>query len=154
MGGARRVFRQTTLRMYLAPVVLAGALVVGAGLWMENALFTIDPGKGTALGYSVRTDRHVATLIQTLEPYVPSLDRNHGNDRYSVSLFLVPLDGSDPRLILLRSGLANARQSVAVAPASHPAHARAARVRAFLPMHCAAAARCENPRPGRPAGCR
>lgn len=103
---ARWVLRLTTLRMYLGLIVLAGALLVGAGLWMKNALFTIDPGKGTALGYSVRTDRHVATLIQTLEPYVPSLDRNHGNDRYSVSLFLVPLDGSGTRLIPLRSGLA------------------------------------------------
>jgi hypothetical protein len=100
------VFRLTTLRMYLGLIVLAGALLIGAGLWMNNALFTIDPGKGTAIGYSVRTDRHVATLIQTLETYVPSLDRNHGNDRYSVSLFLVPLDGSSARLIPLRSGLA------------------------------------------------
>jgi hypothetical protein len=103
---ARWVFRLTTLRMYLGLIVLAGAVLAGAGLWMKNALFTIDPGTGTALGYSVRTDRHVSTLIQTLEPYVPSLDRNHGNDRYSVSLFLVPLDGSATRLIPLRSGLA------------------------------------------------
>lgn len=92
--------------MYLGLIVLAGALLVAAGLWLKNTLFTIDPGRGTTLGYSVRTDRHIATLIQTLEPYVPSLDRNHGNDRYSVSLFLVPLDGSGARLIPLRSGLA------------------------------------------------
>lgn len=102
---ARWVFRLTTLRMQLGLIVLAGALLVGAGLWVKDALFSINPGKGTAIGPSVRTDRHVATLIQTLEPHVPSLDRNAGDDTYSISLFLVPLDGSSTHLIPLRSGL-------------------------------------------------
>jgi hypothetical protein len=103
---ARWFFRLTSLRMYLGLAVLAGALLVGVGLWIKDAVFSIDPGKGTAIGYSVRTDRHIATLIQTLEPYVPSLDRNHGNDRYGISLYLVPLDGSTTRLVPLRRGLA------------------------------------------------
>jgi hypothetical protein len=103
---ARWFFRLTSLRMYLGLAVLAAALLVGAGLWVKDAMFSIDPGKGTAIGHSVRTDRHIATLIQTLEPYVPSLNRNHGNDQYSISLFLVPLDGSTTRLIPLRRGLA------------------------------------------------
>lgn len=111
---ARWVFRLTTLRMYLGLIVLSGALLVGVGLWIKDAVFSIKPGKGTAISYSVRTDRHVATLIQTLEAYVPSIDRNHGDDTYSISLFLVPLDGSSPRLIPLRSGL----------PSTAPSHAR------------------------------
>jgi ribosomal protein S27E len=82
------------------------ALLVGAGLWVKDALFSINPGKGTAIGPSVRTDRHVATLIQALEPYVPSLDRNAGDDTYSISLFLVPLDGSSTHLIPLGVDLA------------------------------------------------
>ena len=102
---ARWVFRLTTLRAKLGLLVLAASLLVGAGLMIRDALFTIDPGKGTAIGDSVRTDRHIATLIQTLESYVPSLNRNHGNDTYSISLLLVPLDGSDTQLIPLRSGL-------------------------------------------------
>lgn len=102
---AQWVFRLTELRAKLGLVVLAGALLLGAGVWLKNTLFSIDPGKGTAIGDTVRTDRHIATLIENGEAYVPSLDRNHGDDRYSVSLFLVPLDGSPPRLVPLRSGL-------------------------------------------------
>lgn len=103
---ARWVFRLSSLRMKLGLLVLAAALLVGAGTWFKNSFLAINPGKGTAVGHSVRTDRHIATLIQTLEPYVPSLNRNHGNDRYGISLFLVPLDGSATRLVQLRSGLA------------------------------------------------
>jgi len=52
----------------------------------------------------VRADGHVATLIQTLEPYIPTPNRDHGKDTYSISLFLVPIDGSKPRLIPISSG--------------------------------------------------
>ena len=31
-------------------------------MWFKNKVLVIDPGKGTAVGYSVRTDRHIATL--------------------------------------------------------------------------------------------
>jgi hypothetical protein len=102
---ARWVFRLSTLRAKLGLVVLVAAVLLGAGLWLRDTLFAIDPGKGTAIGDTVRTDTHVATLIQNLEPYVPTLDHNHGNDRYCISLFLVPLDGSAPQLILLRENL-------------------------------------------------
>ena len=102
---ARWVFRLTTLRAQLGLIVLAIALLIGAGVWVRDKFLSIDPGKGTAIGLSVRTDRHVATLIQSLEPYVPTLDRNHGNDTYGISLFLVPLDGSATKLIPLRRGL-------------------------------------------------
>jgi len=110
---ARWVFRLTTLRARLGLWLLAASLLVAAGLWVKDALFTIDPGKGTAIGHSVRTDRHVATLIQSLEPYVPSLDRNHGDDTYSISLLLVPLDGSSTQLIPLRRGLSPSAFSLA-----------------------------------------
>jgi hypothetical protein len=98
-------FRLSTLRMQLGLLLLAGALLIGAGVWVKNYLFSINPGQGTAIGLSLRTDKHIATLIQTLEPYVPALNRNHGNDTYRISLFLVPLDGSDTHLIPVRSGL-------------------------------------------------
>jgi hypothetical protein len=98
-------FRLSTLRMKLGGFLLAAALLIGSAVWVRNALFTINPAQGTAIGQSLRTDRHIATLIQTLEPYVASLNRNHGNDTYRISLFLVPIDGSDTHLIPLRSGL-------------------------------------------------
>jgi hypothetical protein len=89
------------------PPVSAGSRpgTAASAVWAMNVLFTIKPGKGTAIGLTLRTDRHVAGLIQNLDPYVPSPNRDRGKDTYSISLFLVPLDGSGTRLIPLRSGL-------------------------------------------------
>lgn len=104
-AAAQWMRRLSATRAKLGLVVLAAALLLGTGVWLKGTLFSITPGKGTAIGDTVRTDRHVVTLIETLEPYVPTLNRNHGDDRYSVSLLLVPLDGTAPRLIPVRRGL-------------------------------------------------
>jgi hypothetical protein len=57
-------------------------------------VFTIQSGTGTPYGLSVRTGGHVATLIQALEPYTPSLHRDASKDRYRMGLYVVPADGS------------------------------------------------------------
>ncbi len=88
------VRRYTNLKMKLGLVVLVGALIFGAFVWFKNKVLVIDPGKGTSFGLSVRTDDHIATLIQTLVPYTPSLNRDHSKDEYRMSVLLVPLDGS------------------------------------------------------------
>ena len=88
----------------LALGVLVVALVVGGLVWFKNTVLVIDPGKGTPLGLSVRTDRHISTLIQTLEPYTPSPNRDHSKNTYRVSLFVVPLDGSTPTLVPISGG--------------------------------------------------
>lgn len=87
------------LREKLAMGIFALVLALGGLLWLKNKFLVIDPGKGTPLGLTVRTDQHIATFIQTLIPYTPSLNRNHGEDRYRLSLFVVPLDGSTPRMV-------------------------------------------------------
>lgn len=92
------------LQLKLALAVGALALLLALLVAVENTIFSIDPGKGTPIGRSVRTDTHVATLIQTLEAYVPSLARDHAKDTYAVGLFLVPLDGSAPRLVPIGGG--------------------------------------------------
>lgn len=107
------VFRLSTLRMKFGLFLLLGSLIAGALLWIKQTVFSIDPGKGTPIGASVRTDRHIATLIQTLEPYVPSLHRDHSRDTYRISLFLVPLDGSRPQHIPIKSGLPGSAFSLA-----------------------------------------
>lgn len=99
-------YRLRNLRVRLALGVLAAAAIFAGFMWLKNAFLSIDPGKGTPIGLSVRTEAHIATLIQTLEPYTPSLNRDHGRDRYAISLFVVPLDGSEPRLIPIAGGLA------------------------------------------------
>jgi hypothetical protein len=90
-------FRDIKLKLALAAGALA--LIFGGMAWLKDKLLTIDPGKGVPLGLCVRTDEHIATLIQTLEPYVPSLHRDGSKDRFTVSIFIVPLDGSAPQLI-------------------------------------------------------
>lgn len=105
--------RLRDLRLKLALAVTALALIAGALIWMKNTLLTIDPGKGIPLGYCIRTDDHVATLIQTQEPYTPSLHRDGSKDTYTVSLFVVPLDGSDPWSVRLSEGLPSGSFSLA-----------------------------------------
>jgi len=96
--------RYRKLRLMLALVVGAIALIFAAVMWFATKALSIDPGKGTPIGWSVRADGHVATLIQTLEPYIPSPNRNHGNDTYSIGIFIVPVDGSKPRLVPISGG--------------------------------------------------
>lgn len=92
-------------RARLGLVVLVVALVLAGLVWLKDRMFTIDPGSGTPIGYALRTDRHIAQLIQTLEPYVPSPNRDHSKNTYTISLLIVPLDGSEPRNVPVRSGL-------------------------------------------------
>lgn len=104
-GGASPGERSRALRSKLALVVLALALVGGGVAWGVKRALVIDPGRGTPLGATVRTETHLATLIKTLEPYVPSLHRDGSKDRFRASLFLVPVDGASPRTVPLAEGL-------------------------------------------------
>ncbi len=94
--GTSWVLRYTKLKMKLGLVVLVVSASAAALFWFKNKVLVIDPGKGTPFGLSVRTDEHIATLIQTLVPYTPSLNRDHSRDEYRMSIFLVPLDGRSP----------------------------------------------------------
>jgi hypothetical protein len=86
-------------------VVLGVAVsLVGLAGFVRHAL-QIDPGKGMPIAQALRTERYVATLVRSLEAYVPSLHRDAGQDRYTIRLDLVPLDGSATRQVPLRHGL-------------------------------------------------
>jgi len=106
-------WRLRDLRMKFGLALLLISLALTAAAWFTTRILSINPGKGTPIGQSVRTASHIATLIKTLEPYVPSLHRDASKDRYSVSLFVVPVDGSEPWLVLLRSGLTPVRFALA-----------------------------------------
>jgi hypothetical protein len=97
--------RLRRLRSALATVVFVLAALAAGAIWLAEKFLSIDPGKGTAIGSTVRTDRFTATIIQNLEPYIPSLHRDHSLDRYSLSIFLVPLDGGATHLVPVRKGL-------------------------------------------------
>lgn len=90
------VTRLTTWKLILGLVVLGVVIIVIAA----RSVLTISSPTGSPLGHSVRAPEHIVTLIQALEPYVPSLHRNPANDRYRLALFLYPVDGrSAGRLI-------------------------------------------------------
>jgi hypothetical protein len=89
-----------SLQLKLAVGVLVVACAVAAVVWFKNTVLVIESSTGTPFGSSVRADDRIATLIQALEPYTPSLHRDPSKDRYRMGLHLVPVDGSAPgRLI-------------------------------------------------------
>jgi hypothetical protein len=91
--------RYRALKFKFAMAVSALALIFAGLMWVKKTVLVIDPGKGKPLGLSVRSDRHIATLIQSLEAYTPSLHRDGSKDRFTISIFIVPLDGAEPKLI-------------------------------------------------------
>ena len=94
---AVRARKNKLMRVIAIFLIVAAAAVVGF-----KSLFSTRASTGTPLGFSVRTPEHIATLIQTLEPYVPSLHRNPDNDRYRLALLLTPQDGrSAGKMILI-----------------------------------------------------
>lgn len=90
----------------LPRMAIGGAFLLAAVTALGvQSLFTVKSGAGAPMGPSVRTPQHVATLISTLEPYVPSLHHKPENDRYTISLLLVPVDGrSGEQLIPIAKG--------------------------------------------------
>lgn len=96
--GASWMTRLSRLRARLGLGVLLVALAVAGGVWFRRAVM-IDPGKSAPIGFSFRTDRHVATLLQTLVPYVPMPNRDHSKDMYRISVLVTPLDGSAARVV-------------------------------------------------------
>ncbi len=97
--------RYRAVRMKFAVGVGIVALIAGALMWFKNKVLVIDPGKGIPFGTAVRNGTHIATLIEALEPYTPSLHRDHSKDRHRLSVFMVPLDGSAPKCIPLIADL-------------------------------------------------
>lgn len=93
------VRRFGSVKAILGVIVFVVALIFGGVMWFKDKVLSIDPGKGVPLGLCVRTDTHIATLIQTLEAYTPSLHRDGSKDRFTVSIFIVPLDGSEPKQV-------------------------------------------------------
>lgn len=99
------VRRYRTIRSNFALAAAGVAVLVVGVLWMAKETLLIRPGKGTPIARSFRTEQHVATLISKLEPYLPSLHRDGSKDTYELLLQLTPLDGSEPEVTSLASGL-------------------------------------------------
>jgi hypothetical protein len=92
--------RRAKMAMYLGLVVLALALLA----WIGRSLLEIRTS-GAPSGSSRRVGDTIATLMTRLEPYIPSLHRDHSKDTYSVGLLLHAVEGdAAPRYVVLARG--------------------------------------------------
>lgn len=105
--------RRAALKTKLALAVLVAALVLAAGAWVKTRVLVVASGPGTPMGSTLRSDTHLATLIQTLQPYTPSLQHDPSTERNTLSLYLLPLDGSAPSRTVLMKDLRHGGYSLA-----------------------------------------
>lgn len=84
-----------------AVLLLAFAVVA----WLGRSALQIRT-TGAPWGSSMRAGNTVITLMTRLEPYIPSLNRNHGNDRYTVGLLLHEVTSGERRYVELARGRA------------------------------------------------
>jgi hypothetical protein len=95
------VFRFSTFKAKFAIVVLVVALALGAAIWIKNRILVVESRSGAPFGRTLRTGTHLATLISQLQPYTPSLRHDASSERFTLSVFLVPLEGAEPKLVRL-----------------------------------------------------
>lgn len=112
-AAAAWVWRHSGLKRRAGVIGLFAVLVVGAALWVKTRVLVVQPGSGAPLGSTVRSDTHLATLIQQLQPYTPSLHRDASRDRYTLSLLLLPLAGGEAVRVPLRKDLPPGSYSLA-----------------------------------------
>lgn len=105
-AGARGFSEVSTAKAKIALAAGTVLLAAAVALWGMKKSLSIRVPHGVPVGASVRTPGEIATLIQTLEAYVPSLHRNPARDRFRLSLYLHPVDGgSAGRTFPLGEGL-------------------------------------------------
>ncbi len=81
-------------------------LVLGGAAAAARSLFSVRVPHGIPIGQSVRTPGSVLTLIQTMEPYVPSLHHDSSKERFRVGLYVQPIaGGGEPRMIPIAKGV-------------------------------------------------
>lgn len=88
---------------------LAAVSAVAAGVWKQLGVKSY----GHPAGRVVRTDQHLSVLIETRDPYMPSLKGvSDSNMRYSYALWLIPETGDgDIRTIRLDRGVGSSSRN-------------------------------------------
>jgi hypothetical protein len=105
--------RYRSLRMKLALFVSGAALIFGAMLWFGKKMLSVAPASGVPLGECMRTDAHIASLIQSTDAHLPEITGRGGNTTTSISILLIPLDGGEPKEILIAEGLTSNQYALA-----------------------------------------
>lgn len=93
------VRRYSNIKAMVGIGALVVALVLGAVVWFGKKTLTVAPASGVPLGECVRTETHIASLIQYTDPHLPEISGRGGNTTTSLSILLIPLDGSEPYVV-------------------------------------------------------
>lgn len=72
---------RVSMFLFILMLLAGGALLAGRGALTIRTT-------GTPVGASARAGDFIATPIGRLQPYVPSLNRDHSRDRYSIGLLI------------------------------------------------------------------
>lgn len=107
------VIRFRDLKAKLAAAVLVAALAVGALMWFGANAVTAQTGGGSPLNHAVRFTSEepairdgVASLLQAADPTGPRWSgRGDPNATASISIALIPVNGSRPRVIPVATNL-------------------------------------------------
>lgn len=95
------VYRLTRLKAIMGLVLLVAVLVVGGLMLLARSpMSTAAPGSnGVPLNDAMRTDTHIASLIQTSSRTSLDISGRGGANETSVSMLLIPLDGGAPHVV-------------------------------------------------------
>ena len=85
--------------------VLVVAIIIGGMVWLGKKTLTVAPASGVPLGECVRTSNHIASLIQATDPHLPNWSGRGGNETTSLSILLIPLDGTEPFVVPFAKGV-------------------------------------------------
>ena len=107
------VRRYANIRAMFAIGVLIVVLIVAVFLFVGRNVLMVAPASGVPLGETVRTEHHIASLIQTTDPHLPNWSGRGGDETTSISILLIPMDGSQPQLIPVVSGISGSGHSLA-----------------------------------------
>lgn len=106
------VKRYTKLKAMVALGLLVVALILGGIYWAGKKGLSVTAGSGIPLNECVRYGEHdlsrnsgIASLIQTTDPHAIEISGRGGNTTTSVSIVLIPLDGSTPKVVPVANGL-------------------------------------------------
>ncbi|MBL7938147.1 MAG: hypothetical protein JNL43_02205 [Flavobacteriales bacterium] len=85
--------------------VLVVVIFIGGVLWLGKHALMVEPVSGVPLNECVRTDAHIASLIQTTDPHMVEISGRGGNTTTSLSILLIPLDGTEPFVVPFARGV-------------------------------------------------
>ncbi|MBL8012185.1 MAG: hypothetical protein JNJ64_16370 [Flavobacteriales bacterium] len=93
------VRRYSNLKAMVGLGILVATVIIGGVLWLGRKALTVAPVSGVPLNDCVRTDTHIASLIQTTDPHLVEISGRGGHTTTSLSILIIPLDGTEPFVV-------------------------------------------------------